>query len=474
VKSPYRVLATTLYTHPLKTRMPFRYGIATMTELPHAFVEVVVAGPRGEARGLSADHLPPKWFTKEPTTPVAQEITTMREVIAHAASLVHGQAFETVFGLWQELWNAQATWARAKGYPSLLAQFGTSLIERAVIDAFCRLEGITFFEALDRNSFGIDFADFDASLPLDWRRLLPERPLTELVARHTVGLADVIFERDLASADALNDGLPQTLESAVRTYGLREFKIKFGSQWEKESARLQDIFACLEKNAPADWRFSLDGNESFADATAFREAWERLSAQPWLKGNLHRLMFIEQPVSRAVALSTSADWRSWSAAPAITIDESDGDLGDVPQSLNLGYAGSTHKNCKGIFKGILNRCRLIHVAQTTGRKMMMSGEDLSNIGPVALTQDLVLQAVLGNRSVERNGHHYFRGLTMWPDSVQAEMLKAHPDLYRDNLGFPTLAIDQGKLHLDSVLRAPFGYAAQLDPRTFCATSESIG
>ncbi|MEO7598632.1 MAG: hypothetical protein ABIV50_06860 [Opitutus sp.] len=473
MKSSYRVVGATLYTHPLRTRMPFRYGIATMTELPHAFVEVLVSGPRGEARGLSADHLPPKWFTKDPTTPLDQEIATMREVIVHAASLVSGQAFQSVFGLWRELWKAQAQWARAKGYPALLAQFGTSLIERAVIDAFCRLEGVTFIEALDANRLGINFSDLDPSLPADWRRLLPATALTEVVARHTVGLADIVFERDLTTTETPDDGLPRTLETAVRTYGLREFKIKFGSQWETEAARLQDIFVCLEANAASDWRFSLDGNESFADANAFRATWERLSTQPWLQKNLPRLLFIEQPVSRTVALSSSADWRSWPSAPAITIDESDGDLGDVPRSLELGYAGSTHKNCKGIFKGILNRCRLIHLAQTSGRRMMMSGEDLSNIGPVALTQDLLLQAVLGNRSVERNGHHYFRGLSMWPESVQSEMLKHHPDLYDDRLGFPSLAIAEGRLRLDSVLRAPFGYAADIDPRTFCENSEAV-
>ena len=32
--------------------------------------------------------------------------------------------------------------------------------------------------------------------------------------------------------------------------------------------------------------------------------------------------------------------------------------------------------------------------------------------------------------VERNGHHYFRGLDHLPSEVAAEALAAHPDLYR--------------------------------------------
>ncbi len=59
----------------------------------------------------------------------------------------------------------------------------------------------------------------------------------------------------------------------------------------------------------------------------------------------------------------------------------------------------------------------------------MSGEDLVNIGPVALLQDLAAQAALGNASVERNGHHYFRGLSVFPPSISEAMLARHGDLY---------------------------------------------
>jgi hypothetical protein len=86
---------------------------------------------------------------------------------------------------------------------------------------------------------------------------------------------------------------------------------------------------------------------------------------------------------------------------------------------------------------------------------------------------LAVQAVLGNGSVERNGHHYFRGLTMWPAAVQDAMRQAHPDLYGNTPGFCALQINDGRLQLGSVLRAPFGYAAALDPRSFCSTHEEI-
>ena len=52
----------------------------------------------------------------------------------------------------------------------------------------------------------------------------------------------------------------------------------------------------------------------------------------------------------------------------------------------------------------------------------MSGEDLVNIGPVALLQDLAVSATLGVTSIERNGHHYFAGLSAFPSSVGRQML----------------------------------------------------
>jgi hypothetical protein len=471
----FQIVSAALFSEELVTRIPFRYGIATMTRLPHVFLQVEVAGRKGQSRGLAADHLPPKWFTKDPNAAVEDEIATMRAVIVHAASLAQRISFDRVFDFWMDLWAAQDSWAKANGYPQLLAHFGTSLVERAVIDAYCRLEGITFSTAVIDNRFGIDLRRIDSSLPGDWYRLLPPEPLAEIVARHTVGLADEITNSDLEkSGHGISDGLPRSLEDAVRVYGLREFKIKFFGQWERDMERLPRIFGCLEANAPADWRFSLDGNETFADAESFRSYWTRLSALPWLRPHLGRLLFMEQPLSRVTALESSADWHTWGEAPPVIIDESDGGLGDVPLALALGYSGSSHKNCKGVFKGILNRCRLTVAGATPGKNVLMSGEDLCNIGPVAMPQDLAVQSVLGNRSVERNGHHYFRGLSMWPEALQEAVVRAHPDLYGNERGFCALKITNGRLRLDSTLRAPFGYGAKFDPGSFCSSKEEIG
>ncbi len=51
---------------PTRTRFPFRYGIASMTDVPQFFATTQVSDGRGVRAGLAAEGLPPKWFTKDP------------------------------------------------------------------------------------------------------------------------------------------------------------------------------------------------------------------------------------------------------------------------------------------------------------------------------------------------------------------------------------------------------------------------
>jgi hypothetical protein len=258
----------------------------------------------------------------------------------------------------------------------------------------------------------------------------------------------------------LDDGLPQTLEDCIRVYGLRHFKVKIDGRGEADRERLERLASLFAQHAPADYACSLDGNESFRSIAAFRDFWRELTARPSLAEFMRHLLFVEQPFHRSVALGPEfgALAHDWSDRPPIIIDESDAELGSLPTALGLGYAGTSHKNCKGVFKGIANACRLQQLRrEQPGGRWMMSGEDLSNIGPVALLQDLAVQAMLGIASVERNGHHYFAGVSFWSADWQALLLDQHGDLYtRGERGWPRLDVQRGELALGSVNAAPFG------------------
>lgn len=448
----------------LRARMPFRYGIATMTEVPHLIARMTFAIDGAEVSGLAADHLPPKWFTKDPARALDEEVAEMRRVIANAVRLARGVAASTPFAFWRELYAAQGAWATAERVPPLLAHFGTSLVERALIDAFARAQRTTLAEAVRINALGIELGTVHAALagtqPRDW---LPAAPPERVFARHTVGLSDPIDASELPETEHVRDGLPQTLEECVRFYGLRHFKLKINGEAARDRARLAKMARIFARECGGDYAFSLDGNESFRAVGAFAEYARGLMADAALKELWPRLLFIEQPWHREVALSEAIGelTRAWPERPPIIIDESDAEIGSLPRALELGYAGTSHKNCKGVFKGIANAC-LLAQRRARGERGMLSGEDLSNVGPVALLQDLAVQAVLGVTSVERNGHHYFAGLAQFPAGVQAHVLAQHGDLYtRTAEGWPRVDVRDGSVAIGSVLRAPFGCAVGL-------------
>ena len=176
------------------------------------------------------------------------------------------------------------------------------------------------------------------------------------------------------------------------------------------------------------------------------------------------LLFVEQPIHRDFALHESVrqEIESWESGPPMIIDESDGELDSLRRALELGYRGTSHKNCKGVFKGVANACLLEYMRREGTGPWILSGEDLANIGPVALLNDLAVMSSLGVQHVERNGHHYFSGLSVFPRSLQEDICLTHPDLYAwIDSEFASLIIEEGLILAESMLSAPFGCAVGL-------------
>ena len=470
----------------MQTRLPFRYGISTLLACPHLFLRLTVDVDGVVTTGTAADHLPPKWFTKDPSTPFEQDVRDMLDVIRHAAdhAVLAGPA-DSAYALASRVHQQQEVWGTEKKYPPLLRQFGVSLVERALIEAVCKAKRVTFHQAVRENLLGLRFSGHpDERLMLDYRTLgdsqprnwLPAQPLTHILARHTVGMVDYLTDADIPAADRVDDGLPQSLESAVRYYGLTRLKIKVAGDISKDRDRLTRLFAIARRHCPPDWAYTLDCNENFKAVGPLRELWARLAEDANVRPVLDRLIFIEQPFHRDVALSPDLgrELRAWADRPPIIIDESDGYPGALTDALAAGYAGTSHKNCKGVFKGIANACLIAKLKQDHPDKpFRLSGEDLVNVGPVALQQDLAACAALGIADVERNGHHYFRGLSMHPPSVQADVLRTQPDLYHPHPTgrYPTLDIQRGRLNVASINAAPFGVPFDLDLAHYTPLSE---
>ncbi len=463
-----------LFIRNLTLRVPFRYGITTMTRVPHLVVRSVVEIDGKAQFGFAADNLPPKWFTKNPDTGYRDELQEMLAVTKSAAAIAHGlAAADSVFDWWREVYEAQHSQAAARGQPPLLSGFGVSLIERTVIDAFCRAHGLTFANAVRNNALGVRLHEMHPELgsagPGD---LLPAQAGRSIMVRHTVGMADALDAGD--PAEGVDDGLPHTLEEFIRDQGLTHFKIKLGGDIEQDRVRLRRIAEVTHRNSPH-CAFTLDGNENFRAVEPFRVLWDGLRSDPQIAQFLTGLIFVEQPFHRDVALSEAAmaDLRAWRDRPPMIIDESDAGIDSLRAALSGGYAGTSHKNCKGIFKGLANACLIEHRRRAQpAQAWHISAEDLTNLGPIALTQDLAVVATLGIRHAERNGHHYFAGLSQFPGSIQRDVLEHHGDLFaRHVAGFPVVCIEGGAVSIGSVVDAPFGVGFEPDLGEFIPESD---
>ena len=447
---------------PMRTRFPFKYGIASLTALPHLVLQAEVEVDGVLTSGVASEGLPPKWFTKSTHTTFEQDLPAMLAVINHAAGLALDATDSDFFELWHQLFHGQNEWAKASGHPELLGNLGVSLVERVLLDALGRRLEKPAHQVIRQNLLGLRLGEVRSELgdlvPAD---VLPAEPVTSIVARHTIGLGDPLTPAEVTDETRANDSLPLDLESCIREYNLNYFKIKVCGKLGTDLPRLRKLAGLLPQNS----RFTLDGNEQYPSIAAFREHWEAWREDEALRTFLDAgLLLVEQPAHRdeTFAPEVADDFCSWPDRPPFIIDEADADLESLPAALALGYDGVSHKNCKGIVKGIANAATLTRAKANRERPVHLSGEDLANVGPVALLQDLAIMATLGITHVERNGHHYFKGLSAWPEHVRDAMLAHHGDLYRSHTdGYPTLRIENGRLDLTSLNAAPLGPATDL-------------
>lgn len=447
----FTVKEISFWEREVKLRLPFRFGIVTLTQAPQAFVRARIAFPDGkDSWGASAELLAPKWFDKDPGLSNEQNFDQLRLAlrIAREAYLAGGQ--NTAFGHWSSHYQVQIDRCKSQNLNSLTACFGPALIDRALLDALCRAMGVSFYDAIRKNIAGI--------APAEAAELLKSAALPgSIAARHTVGLVDPVIAADLK--ERVEDGLPETLEEVVQRYGHRWFKLKVAGDAAADVERLAAIASVLDRISEP-YHASLDGNEQFSDAGQVLDLFARIKNHRALKRLAAGIVFIEQPIKRQNALS--ADVSAIGNEKPVIIDESDDSLDAFPRARRLGYSGVSSKTCKGMYKSLINaaRCRLWN-REEGGERYFMTGEDLTIQAGLALQQDLALVSLLGLKHVERNGHHYVNGMAGLPEGEQDVFLSNHPDLYERSHGAVRVRITRGMMSLSS-LDCP-GFASRAMP-----------
>ena len=444
-----RLMEASFFERPVKLRLPFRFGVVTLTEAPQAFVRVRVRLADGrEGEGISAELLVPKWFDKAPTLTNEENFDQLRRSLDIARSHVLDAGTDTPFGLSAAVDAAHHAACERAGLNGLVASFGLALIERAIIDALGRLEGASVFELVRSNRIALTAATAPDLAGFDFDAFLADlRPASSIFARHTVGLVDALTQADTAGK-RLDDGLPESLEEVIATYGQRYFKLKVAGSLDADIDRLARIAAVLDR-IPEPYFTTLDGNEQFEHVDAVIALWHRINAEERLARLKASILFIEQPIARAKALAEPI--HKLTREIAVEIDESDADIGVFPEARALGYRGISAKSCKGFYRALLNRARIARWNTQGGSpSYFMSCEDLTTQGGIAVQQDLALATLVGATHVERNGHHYVDGMAGASEREQLQFLTAHPELYQRTDGRVRLAIRSGVLALGSL------------------------
>ena len=439
------------------TRLPFKFGVQILRAVPLAELRIEVEtndGRRGT--GHASDLLVPKWFEKNSATTPEKDSAALATSIERAAEVAQAAtdaagphpAFDIV-----EIARFERVGARDHQDADVLVRgFGVAMVERALIDAACRLAGCSFHAAVIGDLFGFQSHRL-VSETKGWSPTDLPSPATSIAVRHTVGMLDPLATDEIPASDRVEDGLPQSLEEVVAAYGVRRFKVKIGGDQPANAARLRAVAALVGDEVGDEAVFTLDGNEQCEDLEGLAGMLEDLGRDSATAPLIERLALVEQPLPRRETFDESQRAgiaRIGRIAPVV-IDEADADRDAFRRAIDLGYAGVSVKACKGVFRALANR-GLVEVRRASGDgRCFQSGEDLTNLGSIPLQQDLALQATIGVADVERNGHHYFRGLDHLSETVANRLVDELPTLYAASDGLTRLQVREGRIDLRGVV-----------------------
>lgn len=435
-----------LNERPVTFEHPFRFGAVTVNGAPEAVVHVEIELEDGRrAVGAAAELMVPKWFNKDPKLSPDETVAQLRCSLHFARDLYLKHPFDTAFGLHVACYDHQIARCARADIPALAAGYGPAELDKAILDALLRVQGLDIFTGLKRNIAGLDARltpDIDNAIIDNF--LASRTPTSRMLIRHTVGMVDAL--EDLAAVHA---------ES-----GCRYFKIKLSGDPSADRDRLARIVQMLT-GLDIDYRLTLDANEQYPSHAALSALVGALLNDEAFDHLAQRLLYIEQPLPREMTWDVPLG--DLGKSFAFIIDEADSSYDAFPRALSLGYRGISSKSCKGLYKSLINGARAAYWNAMDTARAFLTAEDLTCQAGLAIQQDTALVAFHGIVHAERNGHHYVDGFSNVSDTEAREFLHAHPDLYERRGDGVRLTVRGGALKFASLSAAP-GFASGVDPR----------
>ena len=444
-----RVAGAALYSLPVKTRVPLKFGPETLTSVTCARACVRVTDGKGRsALGWGETPLSVQWVWPGGLSVEARQraLQSFCGDLAKAWSRFEGRGhpIEVGFDFQEEVLPGllaafnESLGKLAEPMPWLAALVCCSPFDLALHDAYGQLVGRPIYETYNAEFMNRDLGEFLAPAdgasvqfhgkhPADF--LVKRRP-DRLRAWHLVGGLDMLEESELSGSEP-KDGYPVLLGDWIARDGLKCLKIKLrGNDAGWDYDRLVKV-GSIAVSEGVEW-LSADFNCTVTEPEYVNVLLDRLRDEhPRLYG---MLLYVEQPFPYELE-EHPIDVRSVVARKPLFLDESAHDWRKVRRGRELGWSGVALKTCKTQTGAILSGCW----ARAHGMTLMV--QDLTN-PMLAQIPHVLLAAHAGTiMGVETNSMQFY------PEASRSEE-EVHPGLYRRR---------DGCIDLESIRGAGFGY-----------------
>ncbi|WP_309383493.1 hypothetical protein [Cerasicoccus frondis] len=349
----------------------------------------------------------------------------------------------SVFSFWLQLRDALYSWQKTNEKPAQAAAFGLALIERALMDGFCRSLSKPFANCLRDNDFKVELGKLC-------------RPLK---GRQPQELLEPVKTDSLKVQFAVSEGMPMAeVEAAVRN-GVRQFSIGLSGQPSADLVRLISVAEVLD-GINGRYSISLEGNGAFTQTSDLLALVSGMKPVNELRKLSRSIAYIEQPFPKEASLTNAAValFAEWPDRPPIVIDESDDSPGACARALEWGYAGTVCRPARGVIPSLVDACLLgARRDREPIGKWTLAGGPLSFDLPLAQLAELSVTMALGLDSVSATAATLNAGAEYLP--WREALAQEHSETFDSEL---RLKLSAGEISLADIAQAPFGCRADID------------